>query len=207
MNQFIETARQQFQRLSPVMKFGVVMLAFIALFLVWDSTIRQVGLSWELAVSEMQEEIDRLESGRQLEKKASSVGATIITLGEVAVPPNESEAREALTRTIDKILDEFRSRITGEDFSQGQVTLLPANTLQQVIESDERAAQVTFNFQFEAPPEVASEIITRLEASPNVTSIRSVHITRIGGSRSQKQVKVNLELQTWIITQRRSRDV
>ncbi len=192
MSDRLNELTEQFQNLSRVMQFAVVAGVALALFIIWDYGIRPVSSEWAWQSERIQNQVRQVRQAERLNARIRGVGETVQALGPVQLPPPADSGAEQLSRAWDQLLKEFS--VSNPSFNIRFGGNLGGSALMSVT-GGQRAQIINGDVRFQASPDDAIEIISRLESRPEVSVIRDVTINRTGSRR----VGVRMTIEGWVV--------
>jgi hypothetical protein len=198
----LEHRLEQFRALPRSMRWALMGAAGVALFLVWDSASRPVTESWQAKADELQADLARVRSSRDLgqELKHRAKMDLVVAFGPVEIPGSEADGKKGLTDAVNEILRDYS--ISDNSFDLRQSGRLPKGSL-SAIARGKRVTRLRGDLRFEAAVEDVTDIIAQLESSPQIESISSVRLNKLGNRRLQ----VYLILDTWVLSASSDRGV
>lgn len=184
----------RYTRMPRSLRWGIVAIAGIALFLLADSTVWALARTWSDRASAIQGALDDART-----KKASldnDLRSAVIAHGAIKLPDDEAEGSSALAEAVNAVMNEYPGVVNFSYDSRGSARL-PATALRGLIGAGQRASKVIGELQFDAPPEQATAIIAALESHPDVEAINRITIRRHEGVR---RVNVRATVEAWVVS-------
>jgi hypothetical protein len=188
---------RQWEESPRAIRWLVIAVAFVIVFLAWDSLIRPVSTAWADAGDKILNSAERVHNSEDVVGKLRSLESTIIAVGDVSAPSTEAQGRAALNSAVVATL-KAHPGLDNANFGLGEGGRI-ANVGASLVSGDQRLAAVTGDLRFEAKPETAISIISSLEKHPDIEAIRDVRLTRTDNGK----VKVRLTLETWVVTKKK----
>jgi hypothetical protein len=167
--------------------------AALALFLLVNDVIWPSGSEWKQRANDIEAAIAEVRRDAGLSRSFVEMQSTVIALGPVQMPATEAEGNAALNQIYNTVRKNHA--ISNDSFELSKATKLTGTPLAKLV-GRRTVSRLTGNLKFDATPEVAMAVIAELESSPLIESISSVRITRD----AQPKVKVQLTLETWVLT-------
>ncbi len=189
--QGIERFFNQISTWSRAMQWAFWAASFTVAFLIWDSTIAELGANWSSQVE--QKELQLLEL-KQPTTLTSSVKNAIVSFGNVELPREKSDGASALTESVHTILETHR--VKDDEFTRTKTTRMKSGSLPGIGKTDENIEQVIGDIRFEATQEEVLKVISDLESSPWIDAISNVRLTKQDG----RMIKVDLSVEAWVVS-------
>lgn len=159
-----------------------------------------------LAASRADESAERLrqysQQSRQFKKAQDEIRLGTTQFGEVEMP---SSGTGVVSTASNKIREALSDRgITEWNIQTRRGVPLGRGVLTELLESEgEEIQRVSFDVQLTDAPEVVTTVLAEIEQMPEVTTIGSVEIRKVGGDAQKVQARFTPE--TWVIVRREER--
>lgn len=190
MMQGIERFINQVSTWSRAMQWAFWAAVFTVAFLIWDSTVAELGSNWSAQVEQKELQLQELQSPTTL---TSSVKNAIASFGEVELPREKSEGASALTESVHTILSNHS--VKDDEFTRTKTTRMKSGSLPGIGSAGENIEQVIGDIRFEATQEDVLHLISELESSPWIDAISNVRLTKQDG----RMIKVDLSVEAWVV--------
>lgn len=174
----------------------IVLLALVAGGLMWHDFVWNTAQAWNGEIDQKLAQLNEA-AGRRTSLDAPLQQA-IVALGPVAMPKDEEEAAEQLYAAVSEILN--RHRVTGHGISPKATVKLPRGTLASVLDENQAVERRVYEIKFNASPEVFINVVTDLERSPQIESVRTARVSRSTDPRTPNTLTVNLAVEAWSLT-------
>jgi len=190
MMQGIERFFNQVSTWSRAMQWAFWAAAFTVAFLIWDSTVAELGSNWSSQVEQKELQLQELQRPTTL---TSSVKNAIASFGEVELPRAKSDGASALTESVHTILSNHR--VNDDEFTRTKTTRMKSGSLPGIGNAGENIEQVIGDIRFEATQEEVLLVISELESSPWIDAVSNVRLTKQDG----RMIKVDLSVEAWVV--------
>ena len=191
------TMTERFNELPRAIRWLLVTVAFVVAFFAWDGTIGSTIDGWNTEADRIETQLARISDTSNVSSRLQKRGNTIVSLGPVDLPCDESDGRSALTNAVVDVLEHGNYKVTyGFDLGGGG-DKLREDLSRDIVSHGGRVARLTGALKFEASPEDAIAIIAAFDGRTDIDAIRKVTITKAESSRSPK-VKVAITLEKWV---------
>ena len=190
MMQGIERFFNQVSTWSRAMQWAFWAAAFTVAFLIWDSTVAELGSNWPSQVEQKELQLQELQRPTTL---TSSVKNAIASFGEVELPRAKSDGASALTESVHTILSNHR--VKDDEFTRTKTTRMKSGSLPGIGNAGENIEQVIGDIRFEATQEEVLLVISELESSPWIDAVSNVRLTKQDG----RMIKVDLSVEAWVV--------
>lgn len=193
MSTMVTRLLDQVMALPRAMRWAVLALAFIALFLVWDATLGAVAADWSARADRVEAELAKVRGGRDLVKRLddATLQRTMTNIGPVSVPGEDTKERDSLGAMLLDVLDDHS--VKDESFElKGGYSALPGNVSERILPG-KKIGRITGEVRFTAPQDDAIAIIGEYERHPDIESISAVRIVK-----DDDDLKVVLTLEAWV---------
>ncbi len=190
MMQGIERFFNQVSTWSRAMQWAFWAAAFTVAFLIWDSTVAELGSNWSSQVEQKELQLQELQRPTTL---TSSVKNAIASFGEVELPRAKSDGASALTESVHTILSNHR--VKDDEFTRTKTTRMKSGSLPGIGNAGENIEQVIGDIRFEATQEEVLLVISELESSPWIDAVSNVRLTKQDG----RMIKVDLSVEAWVV--------
>ncbi len=201
MAEQFEQLWQRFRAFPRAIQWALIAGVCILVFVIWNDYIKAIGDEWALAADRIERQVAEVRNSVALEDDFESMKDTIRGLGPVHVPASEQAATTALNDVVNNLLKEYRNSITNQQFNRAAGDRLRKGSLHGIIGAQQVGKKLTGELEFDAPPEIATAILAKLESSPDIESVTEVRFTKLGG----REVGVKLKLEAWVVVRDTSR--
>lgn len=189
----MQTLLQQYQKMSRVMRLATLAAVGLALYFLWDNSIRPATdiLKRDAdAIASNVSELQRIEAEAERLKNLNK--ALVWNIGPVRPPVAVAEGSKQFNDVVLNVLQKHGA--TNTNFSSRSRGKLPRSAL-VTYANGRRIDRLTGDIKFDASPEKAAAIIAELEASPHIESVTSLRLARDTG----RKVRVTLTVETWVL--------
>jgi len=189
-----DTLIQRVQVLPRAVRWLLLAVAGLALFLVWDNVIRPWSEDFDSRSSRIEAQLSEIREGRGVTQslRAGAMKGAVISLGAVAPPDDITSVSADLNTLVNESLKKHAA--TNPNFSARTRGKLPTNALTG-IRQGRRIDRYTVDLKFDATPQAAAGVIADIESSPAVHSVNSIRMVRDTGGK----LKVALTFEAWAL--------
>jgi hypothetical protein len=174
------------------LRWAAVIAVLVAGFMLWDNTVRPLNDSVARRADGLARDVSIAQTKQSWSARMRRMPQIITSVGPVDVPGEADAGAEALTRTVNRLLQEYA--VSDDSLSVRPDRNLPRDVLTQLGGGRQRFATVKGDLIFDASPQDTIAIIADLEASPEIECIRNLRITKSGN----RKLKVRLGLESWV---------
>lgn len=194
-----DTIFDRFAAWPRAMRWMTIAVVLVLAFLAWDGTVGKKVDEWNEAADSIEQEVQHVIEAEAMRARLLRMNDTIVGLGPVDLPGEESAERSALTNTVVEVFkDRSLDREVSYSFDQsGGGDKLREDLTRNIVRPGGRVMRLAVSLKFEASPDDAIKIISLLESREEVDAIRKVTMTK-GDGRSGPRVKVALTIETWV---------
>ncbi len=194
--QSIERLLQQLSTWSRAMQWAFWATAFTLAFLVWDSTVAELGATWAAEVEQKEVQIKELQRPTTL---TSTVKNAVTSFGEVELPRKKAEGASALTEAVHQILGNHK--VKNDEYTRTKTNRMRSGSLPGISASGEHVEKVIGDIRFEATQEEVLNVIAEFESSPWIDTISNVRLSKQDG----RMIRVDLSVEAWVVSQTQRR--
>lgn len=184
----------RFRALPRAMQWALVAVVGIGGFLLWDATINQWSQQINRSADAILANVSQIRAGTEVTTDFERMTEVIVGLGPVELPDTPSEGETKLNRVVNDVLK--RHTVSNTSFDMRLRGKLPPNALAGVT-GGARVDRLVGDLKFTASPAEALAVIAELESSPEIEAVNTVRMTKDAA----QKVKVNLTLESWVISQ------
>ena len=189
------TIMQRFREWPRAFQWLTCAIAFIALFLIWDTLIRPTKWAMDSKADQIEQKVQAIRNSEALAEELRRQRDVIINVGRVTPPRSDSEGRDALTVAVyEVVLDEEYDSVRNPAFDVTSVGRIPDTISREIAGPGKKLARLNGEVSFEASPEDAIRIVRDYEQRPDIESVSEVRIKRVGG----RMLEVHLKLEAWV---------
>ena len=188
-----QTLFDRFHAAPRAVQWAIYAGLFMLLFFIWDDSLRPLKDGWDAEAMRIESQVDDVNQSASLVSNVEAKQATIIALGESALPMSETKAGEALTAAVVDVFD--RNRVDNHEFTLSSGKRLPRTVGTNLVSGTKRLAQLSCEVKFSASPEKTMQIIADFENLPEVASLSQLRLRK--GDRGS--LDVSLTLDAWVI--------
>ena len=189
------TIVQRFREWPRAFQWLTCAIAFIALFLIWDTLIRPAKWAMDSKADKLEQEVQAVRNNDALAEELRRQRDVIINIGRVTPPRSDSEGRDAMTVAFyEVVLDEEYDSVRKYAFDVTSEGRIPDAISREIAGPGRKLARLNGEVNFEASPEDTIRIVRDFEQRPDIESVSEVRIKRIGG----RMLEVHLKLEAWV---------
>ena len=132
---------------------------------------------------------------KRINSKIKTMKPVILARGEIEIPNEYIKTSSQISTIVDEILSEYTSKLTDIKKSNAPGKTISRGALNQSLELKRNHViqKINETLEFESTPQVASEIIQKLESHPEIESITQLSLKKIGSDK----IKVALVIEAW----------
>jgi hypothetical protein len=191
----------QISQLPPLLRVGLLAALVIGGYSLFNATTWKWARDTESEAARYEVELEKANRRPLVDRQLRDV---VLAHGEVRLPAREADGALAMAETVNEVLKKHKEATKIADQARA-ATRLPGVGLGAVLGPAGKAAKVTRELRFEAPPHVASSIIKELESSPHIDAISAVRMSVSSDAKGVNVVEVELTLEAWVTAEDRSR--
>ena len=167
-------------------------------FLVWDTTIADIGAKWSAKADSIERQIAEVNQPILL---TSNVRSAMTAFGEVELPREKAKGVSAMTDAVHDIL--ANHAVKNDEYTRTKTTRMRSGSLPGIGRVGQTIEQVIGVIRFEATQEEVLMVISDLESSPWIDGVSDVRLTKQNG----RMIRVDLSVEAWVVSDsgRRSR--
>jgi len=165
-------------------------------FLVWDSTVAQIGTDWSSQVSNKEQQLIYLQRPTTF---TSSVKDAVSSFGVVELPRTKNSGAASLTEAVHTILSQHD--VKNDEYTRTKTNRMSSGSLKGIGSSNEHIEQVIGDIRFEASQEEVLHVISELESSPWIDVVSDVRLTKKSG----RFIRVDLSVEAWVVATTKQR--
>ena len=167
-------------------------------FLVWDTTIADIGAKWSAKADSIERQIAEINQPILL---TSNVRSAMTAFGEVELPREKAKGASAMTDAVHDIL--ANHAVKNDEYTRTKTTRMRSGSLPGIGRVGQTIEQVIGVIRFEATQEEVLMVISDLENSPWIDGVSDVRLTKQNG----RMIRVDLSVEAWVVSDsgRRSR--
>ncbi len=189
---------ERFMSLSPGRKVAVAAVGGLILWLFVNDYVWSYATEWNAAADRLETLLQR---GAQRQAALSKdVERAVIAFGKAEIPLDEASTSQSLAKAITETLRTHR--IANSPYESLQGGKLPGTAFQVGAISGARLERIRGQVSFETDADEVIGILSDLESHPDVDSIYSLRINRMGETR---RVNVKLVAEAWATTAKDTR--
>ena len=181
---------------SRAMQWAFWALVFTVAFLVWDTTIADLGDSWSAQADAYEQQIMKVNKPTTL---TTSVKNAITSFGEVEIPRKKTAGATAMTEAVHTILSSHG--VSNDEYTRTKTSRMRSGSLPGIGGVGESIEQVIGDIRFESTQEKVLGVIAALESSPWIDAVSDVRLTRQDG----RMIQVDLSVEAWVVTTKQKR--
>ena len=166
---------------------GVLTIAF----LVWDSTVAELGASWTTQADAIELQIEEVNKPTTL---TSTVKSAMTSFGEVELPRTKTQGATAMTDAVHAILSSHG--VSNDEYTRTKTTRMRSGSLPGIAGSGQSVEQVIGDIRFESTQEKVLGVIAALESSPWIDAVSDVRLTKKDG----RMLRVDLSVEAWVVS-------
>jgi hypothetical protein len=160
-------------------------------FLVWDTTIADIGAKWSARADTIERQISEINQPILL---TSSLRNAMSAFGEVELPREKSQGASAMTDAVHNIL--ANHAVKNDEYTRTKTTRMRSGSLPGIGRVGQSIEQVIGNIRFEATQEEVLMVISDLESSPWIDGVSDVRLTKQDG----RMIRVDLSVEAWVVS-------
>ena len=160
-------------------------------FLVWDTTIADLGAKWSAKADTLERQIAEINQPILI---TSSLRNAMIAFGEVELPREKARGASAMTDAVHDIL--ANHAVKNDEYTRTKTTRMRSGSLPGIGRVGQTIEQVIGDIRFEATQEEVLMVISDLESSPWIDGVSDVRLTKQDG----RMIRVDLSVEAWVVS-------
>ena len=187
MNEFLVRVSTWSRAMQWAFWAGVITIAF----LVWDSSVAELGASWSSRADEIELQIKEVNTPILI---TSSVKNSVAAFGEIELPRTKSDGAAAMTEAVHEILRSHR--VKDDEYTRTKTSKMKNSAMRGIANSGQQLEAVIGDIRFEATQENILKVISDLESSPWIDTVSDIRLTKKDG----RMIRVDLSVEAWVLT-------
>ncbi|MCH2147344.1 MAG: hypothetical protein MK073_05970 [Phycisphaerales bacterium] len=175
---------------SRAMQWAFWAAVLTVAFLVWDSTVAEIGANWSAKADSIESQIAEINRPNNL---TSSVKKTIRSFGDVELPREKSNGATAMTDAVHAILKS--NAVRNDEYTRTKSSKMRSGSLPGIAGAGKVIEQVIGDIRFEATQENVLKVISQLESSPWIDAVSDVRLAKQDG----RMIRVDLAVEAWVV--------
>tara|TARA_B100000959_G_scaffold285536_1_gene360600 strand:+ start:161 stop:745 length:585 start_codon:yes stop_codon:yes gene_type:complete len=160
-------------------------------FLIWDSTVAELGASWSAKADEIELQIKEVNTPILF---TSDVKNAVAAFGKVELPRTKAEGAAAMTEAVHEILSSHQ--VKDDEYTRTKTNKLKSSAMRGIATSGQQLEAVIGNIRFEATQEDILKVISDLEGNPWIDTVSDIRLTKKEG----RMIRVDLSVGAWVVT-------
>ena len=187
MNEFLVRVSTWSRAMQWAFWAGVITIAF----LVWDSSVAELGASWSSRADEIELQIKEVNTPILI---TSSVKNSVAAFGEIELPRTKSDGAAAMTEAVHEILSSHN--VKDDEYTRTKTSKMKNSAMRGIANSGQQLEAVIGDIRFEATQENILKVISDLESSPWIDTVSDIRLTKKDG----RMIRVDLSVEAWVLT-------
>ena len=187
MNEFLVRVSTWSRAMQWAFWAGVITIAF----LVWDSSVAELGASWSSRADEIELQIKEVNTPILI---TSSVKNSVAAFGEIELPRTKSDGAAAMTEAVHEILSSHN--VKDDEYKRTKTSKMKNSAMRGIANSGQQLEAVIGDIRFEATQENILKVISDLESSPWIDTVSDIRLTKKDG----RMIRVDLSVEAWVLT-------
>ncbi len=187
MNEFMGHVRSWSRAMQWAFWTAVITISF----LIWDSTVAELGSSWSARADEIELQIKEVNTPILF---TSSVKNAVAAFGEVELPRLKANGAAAMNEAVHEILSS--RQVEDDEYTRTKTSKMKKSAMRGIASSGQQLEEVIGNIRFEATQEDILKVISDLEGSPWIDTVSDIRLTKKEG----RMIRVDLSVGAWVVT-------
>ena len=164
---------------------------FTVAFLIWDSTIAELGASWSVDADKIEMQIQEVNTPLLI---TTSVKNSITSFGEIELPRPKADGASSMTDSVHEILR--KHNVKDDEYPRTKTSRMKSSALRGIANPSQQIEQVIGDIRFVATQEEVLRVISDLEGSPWIDAVSDIRLTKKDG----RMIRVDLTVEAWVIS-------
>jgi len=160
-------------------------------FLVWDTTIADLGAKWSAKAESIERQIAEVNRPILL---TTNLRNAVTAFGEIELPREKAEGATAMTDAVHHILSSHS--VKNDEYTRTKTSRMRSGSLPGIGRVGQFVEQVIGDIRFEATQEEVLKVISDLESSPWIDGVSDVRLTKQNG----RMIRVDLSVEAWVLS-------
>lgn len=187
MNEFLANVKTWSRAMQWAFWAAVITIAF----LVWDTTIAQLGANWSATADEIELQIQEVNTPILL---TSNVKNSVAAFGAITLPRSKAQGAAAMTDAVHEIL--LSHQVKDDEYTRTKSSKMKNGAMRGIANSGQQLEAIIGDIRFEATQENILKVISDLEGSPWIDAVSDIRLTKKDG----RLIRVDLSVEAWVLT-------